>query len=266
MGNRGKGLKGFKSKLRRPNFAETIAVIALFVALGGASYAAIKIPKNSVGTKQLKKNAVTSAKVKNRSLLAADFKAGQLPAGATGATGLVGPRGATGEQGIPGFPGTPGTPGINGIDGLPGSPGPAGATGATGATGSTGATGTGGFSAMTGRTSLGSSTQFFAVSGSSVAGATATGLGMITPAVPVTLKNLMVVTDTAPGTGITRTFVIQEDGINVISCTLGGIATACFNTSGGGVINAGSTLPMFDTVTGGSAAPSEARWGFTIGS
>ena len=85
MGNRGKGLKGFKSKLRRPNFAETIAVIALFVALGGASYAAIKIPKNSVGTKQLKKNAVTSAKVKNRSLLAADFKAGQLPAGATGA-------------------------------------------------------------------------------------------------------------------------------------------------------------------------------------
>lgn len=119
---------------------------------------------------------------------------------------------------------------------------------------------------MTGRTSLGSSTQFFAVSGSSVAGATATGLGMITPAVPVTLKNLMVVTDTAPGTGITRTFVIQEDGINVISCTLGGIATACFNTSGGGVINAGSTLTMFDTVTGGSAAPSEARWGFTIGS
>jgi len=67
-----------------------ISVIALFVALGGASYAAIKIPRNSVGSAQIKKNAVTSAKikknavtsakVKDRSLLAKDFKAGQIPA------------------------------------------------------------------------------------------------------------------------------------------------------------------------------------------
>ena len=55
-----------------------IACIALRVALGGTSVAAIQaLPKNSVGTKQLKKNAVVSAKVKNRSLLAVDFKAGQ---------------------------------------------------------------------------------------------------------------------------------------------------------------------------------------------
>ena len=59
--------------------------MALFVALGGASYAAIKIPKNSVGAAQIKKNAVTSAKVKDRSLLAKDFKAGQIPAGAKSA-------------------------------------------------------------------------------------------------------------------------------------------------------------------------------------
>ena len=73
-------------------------MIALFVALGGASYAAIKIPKNSVGAAQIKKNAVTSAKVKDRSLLAKDFKAGQIPAGAkgdTGATGATGPAGPT---------------------------------------------------------------------------------------------------------------------------------------------------------------------------
>jgi len=37
-----------------------ISVIALVVALGGASYAALKIPKNSVGSKQLKKNSVTA--------------------------------------------------------------------------------------------------------------------------------------------------------------------------------------------------------------
>jgi hypothetical protein len=66
-----------------------ISIIALVVALGGASYAAVQIPKNSVGTKQLmrnsvskaklKKNSVNSAKVRNGSLLRSDFKAGQLP-------------------------------------------------------------------------------------------------------------------------------------------------------------------------------------------
>jgi hypothetical protein len=72
-----------------------ISLMALFVALGGASYAAIKIPKNSVGAAQIKKNAVTSAKVKDRSLLAKDFKAGQIPAGAKGDTGATGPAGPT---------------------------------------------------------------------------------------------------------------------------------------------------------------------------
>ena len=55
-------------------------------ALGGASYAAVKIPKNSVGTKQIKKNAVNNIKVKNGALLAGDFKAGQILSGATGVT------------------------------------------------------------------------------------------------------------------------------------------------------------------------------------
>ena len=69
----------------RPSPAMVVACIALTVALGGTSVAAIQaLPKNSVGTKQLKKNAVVSAKVKNRSLLAVDFKAGQLPRGPKG--------------------------------------------------------------------------------------------------------------------------------------------------------------------------------------
>ena len=79
-----------------------ISLMALFVALGGASYAAVKIPKNSVGAAQIKKNAVTSAKVKDRSLLATDFKAGQLPRGATGATGAAGASGVTAANGTSG--------------------------------------------------------------------------------------------------------------------------------------------------------------------
>ena len=45
------------------------------------------LAKSSVGTAQLKKNAVTSVKVENGSLLAADFKAGQLPSGPKGDPG-----------------------------------------------------------------------------------------------------------------------------------------------------------------------------------
>jgi hypothetical protein len=93
-----------RSVLRhRPSPATVISVIALVVALAGTSYAAVMLPKNSVGPKQLKKNAVNSAKVKNHSLKAADFKAGQLPAGPKGDPGV---QGLKGDQGVPGTPAT----------------------------------------------------------------------------------------------------------------------------------------------------------------
>jgi hypothetical protein len=79
-----------------------IAVIALVVSLGGTSYAAINLPKNSVGATQIKKNAITSGKVKDHSLRAKDFKAGALargPVGPMGATGPTGPPGAKGDAG-----------------------------------------------------------------------------------------------------------------------------------------------------------------------
>jgi hypothetical protein len=70
-----------------------VACIALVFAMTGAGYAAGMLGPNTVGTKQLKKNAVISSKVKNRSLLAVDFKAGQLPRGAQGPQGAQGPPG-----------------------------------------------------------------------------------------------------------------------------------------------------------------------------
>jgi hypothetical protein len=88
-----------------------LAVIALFVALGGTSYAAVQLPKGSVGSRQIRANAVTSKKVKNGSLTAKDLKAGQLVAGPRGVAGADGapclssdpdcrgPRGETGAQG-----------------------------------------------------------------------------------------------------------------------------------------------------------------------
>src|SRR5262245_58316869 len=55
-----------------------MATIAVFIARGGASYAATQLPKNSVGTNQLKNSAVTGAKVKNQSLGGADIDLGSL--------------------------------------------------------------------------------------------------------------------------------------------------------------------------------------------
>jgi hypothetical protein len=90
-------------------FANVMAAAAVFVVLGGTSYAAAgKLAKNSVKAKNIAKNAITSPKVKDGSLLVKDFKAGQLPAGAKGDTGPTGPGGPTGPTGPKGDTGAMG--------------------------------------------------------------------------------------------------------------------------------------------------------------
>jgi hypothetical protein len=88
----------------RMTFANVTSLLALFVALGGSSYAALNLPKASVGGKQLRKNAVTSPKVKPGSLLLSDFRRSQRAAlrGPVGAAGSQGPAGPAGAQGVQG--------------------------------------------------------------------------------------------------------------------------------------------------------------------
>jgi hypothetical protein len=63
-----------RTKLRgKLSYANVMATVAVFIALGGASYAAIKVPKNSIGTSQIKRNAVNGSKVANRSLTGSDI-------------------------------------------------------------------------------------------------------------------------------------------------------------------------------------------------
>ena len=76
-----------------------LAATALVVAVLGSApitHAAgqLILPKRSVGAAQIKKNAVTGAKVKNGTLAATDFKAGD--------TGLPGAQGAKGDRGVAG--------------------------------------------------------------------------------------------------------------------------------------------------------------------
>jgi hypothetical protein len=66
-------------------YANVTATLALFLALGGGAYAAATLPARSVGSKQLKRNAVVGAKiknsgskVKNNSLTGADVRESSL--------------------------------------------------------------------------------------------------------------------------------------------------------------------------------------------
>jgi hypothetical protein len=81
-------------------YANVTASLALFLALGGISWAAATLPRNSVGSAQIKKNAVTGAKVKNGSLTKSDLAKGVIPKTVVGPAGPQGPAGpSTGPAG-----------------------------------------------------------------------------------------------------------------------------------------------------------------------
>jgi hypothetical protein len=108
-------MKGILRRVR-PSPAMVVACTALLFAMTGAGYAAGMLGPNTVGTKQLKSNAVISSKVKNGSLLKADFKSGQIPAGPqgpAGPAGAAGPAGPAGPQGVQGIQGPPGPVTLN---------------------------------------------------------------------------------------------------------------------------------------------------------
>jgi hypothetical protein len=101
---------------RSLSYGNVTATLALFIALGGSSYAATQLGKSSVKSQNLANGAVRSSKISNGaitssklasgavsaskvkpgSLLATNFKSGQLPAGPKGE------KGDKGDQGLPG--------------------------------------------------------------------------------------------------------------------------------------------------------------------
>lgn len=76
--------------LGKLTYANVMATIAVFLVLGGVSYAAFKLPKNSVGSRQLKVGAVTQKKLSKSAQ-----KALEGANGPRGETGAPGPGGAT---------------------------------------------------------------------------------------------------------------------------------------------------------------------------
>jgi Collagen triple helix repeat (20 copies) len=122
--------------------ANVIAYLALFVALGGSSYAAVRLTPGSVTSSALARHAVTRTKLANnsvtganvvgKSLTSSDFKPGSV------LRGLKGDMGASGDRGL------------QGLEGLRGDAGPAGPTGATGAAGRDGSASIGGRARLSG--------------------------------------------------------------------------------------------------------------------
>jgi hypothetical protein len=63
----------------RVSFANVISMIALFVALGGTSYAALA--KNSVGAKAIKKDAVRASEIKRNAVGASEIRSNAVAGG-----------------------------------------------------------------------------------------------------------------------------------------------------------------------------------------
>jgi hypothetical protein len=140
----------------RLTYANVTATLALFIALGGSSYAAIAITgrdirDHSLTGRNLARGSIGSAEIRNGSVRGIDIRDGTItssdlakplrrnllpatviPHGAEGPTGPSGPAGTIGPQGVAG---PKGDTGLQGDIGPLGPIGPAGITGAVGPTG-----------------------------------------------------------------------------------------------------------------------------------
>ncbi len=111
-------------------YANVISTLCLFLVLGGgAAFAAGKLARNSVGTRQLKNAAVTGPKIRKASIEAtkltqlaiSTLKGATGPKGPKGATGAKGATGGKGDTGARGLVGPQGPQGIQGVAGNPGA-------------------------------------------------------------------------------------------------------------------------------------------------
>lgn len=284
---------------RRPSPAMVVALVALFVALGGSAYA-FTVPKDSVGTAQLKDSAVTgvklhdtavtSSKVKSGSLLAKDFKSGQIASGLGPAGGdLTGsyPNPVIASNTISSTMFAQGA--VNsaamGIDAVNTDALVDGAV--TNSKLASGAVGTSSFSSsaqapdsaqlgtmppnaygavLAGRvTNLSTSdgtTDYGAPSGISPASSNSNDVFMPSPNQPLKARDLVVELFTSPSTG-SHTISLNVGIKTALSCTLSGINDTKCTAAGPVDVAAGSPLSIEDDVTG-SPSPDSASFAFRL--
>lgn len=114
---------------RQLTYGNVMATIALFVAVGGTSYAAITLPRNSVGHRQLKTGSVAGAELRRSAVTSRTIKNGTIEtqdlavatklqlAGKPGPAGSQGPPALAFRASVTGS-GTPTAGNVNGIRGV----------------------------------------------------------------------------------------------------------------------------------------------------
>lgn len=87
---------GLRSKL---SFANVTSCLALFIALGGTGYAAVTLPRNSVGSAQLRSKAVGSSELRSNAVTSRAIKNGSVRTTDMSASARVSLRGQVGPAG-----------------------------------------------------------------------------------------------------------------------------------------------------------------------
>ena len=79
------------------SYANVMATLAVFIALGGSAYAVAQLPRNSVGAAQIKRSAVGTSELRDRTVRLGDISvsARRSLRGAKGDPGPAGPAGVT---------------------------------------------------------------------------------------------------------------------------------------------------------------------------
>lgn len=78
------------------SYANVMATLAVFIALGGSSYAALTLPRNSVGAAQIRSKAVSSSEIRDRAVRLRDLAASTRVA----LRGQQGPAGPAGQDAV----------------------------------------------------------------------------------------------------------------------------------------------------------------------
>lgn len=126
--------------MRLPRHSTVAAYAALFVALGGSSYAALNIPKGSIGSKEIRNHSIRKADLKKSARTVSRARIAAVVTDQMTSQEVLEAlsEAVKGEQGTPGAAGVNGK---NGADGAKGEPGPAGKQGEQGPIGPQGSSG-----------------------------------------------------------------------------------------------------------------------------
>jgi len=252
----------------KPTYANVVATLALATALGGGAYAAVSLPKNSVGSKQLKNGAVISSKLKNGAVTGSKVARNAITGADIKASTVGTVRNATHALNSDALGGSPPSFFQRRLD----SGCPAGeAIQSVAQNGASTCSAPVSVSQMMGG-SIGSvdlttCACYLAPLGLSPAALTPTDVSEGLSGIPTVARHLAVSVGAAPGSnkGWFFQFWVNNAPNAGLSCKITDVLTSCTDDQGSASIPAGATVALAVTAQGGIPSPSTVRFGWTAG-